>query len=109
MNLSPSASTAYRFRSFRRGKWRRVGTIYATNLFVQVGLPASGGSVPGSDAIRLFIVGWVGGDSGRRSPGRLLLVVAQGSVPASFCACETLLEAKAGRGLEAADDQPIAH
>jgi len=38
---------------------------------VQVGLPASGGSAPENDAALLFIVGWVGGDSGRHSPGRL--------------------------------------
>ena len=47
------------------------GTIYAFMSSVQVGLPVSSGSVPNFDAALLFIVGWVGGDSGRHSPGRL--------------------------------------
>ena len=48
------------------------GTIYAAINLVQAGFPAPSGSAPELDAALPFIVGWVGGDSGRHSPGRLL-------------------------------------
>ena len=76
-----------------------TGTVYAPKMLAQVGLPAPGGAVPGVDAIRLFIVGWVGGDSGRHSPGRLLSAQAGPGLPTAVRARDALPGGKAAEGL----------
>ena len=54
-----------------------AGTDYASNILAQVGLPALGGAVPGVDAIRLFIMGWVGLGATRDAIARVAFLSAQ--------------------------------
>jgi CheY-like chemotaxis protein len=62
--------------------------IYAVNPLVQVGVPALSRAAPGLDAALLFIVGWVGGDSGRHSPSRLCVCRGRKDrLPASADGC----------------------